>query len=181
MRPASGFTLAELLVGLAVIGLVLAGLLSFLIQVQQSYLAGAGRVEAQQNARLALERMAREIRAAGYNPRGAGFSAIVNQTETSLTLQNDWNGDGIIGGRAEVVAYLLRGTTLRRNAGGGAQPVVEGVERLRFVYLDAAGRPTSDAAAIRSVEVSITTRPERAGATGRSGVSMTTAVRLRNR
>lgn len=179
-----GFTLAELLVSLAVVGLVMAGTLSLLIQGQQTYLAGAGRIEAQQNARVALERMASEIRAAGYNPRGAGFSAIVNQTETGLTLQNDWNGDGIIGGRGEVVVYLLRGTTLRRNAGGGAQPVVEGVERLRLVYLDSAGRSTADPAAIRSVEVSITTLPEgtrAAWSTGRVGASMTTAVRLRNR
>ncbi|MBI4589120.1 MAG: prepilin-type N-terminal cleavage/methylation domain-containing protein [Candidatus Rokubacteria bacterium] len=174
-----GFTLAELLVSLAVVGLVMAGSLGLLIQGQQSYLAGAGRIEAQQNARVALERMASEIRAAGFNPRGAGFSAIVNQTEQSLTLQNDWSGDGIISGRGEVVVYLLRGSTLRRNAGGGAQPVVEGVERLRFVYLDSAGRPTAEPAAIRSVEVSITTRSRGAAAGG--GASLTTAVRLRNR
>lgn len=181
---ARGFTLAELLVTLAVVGLVMAGVLSLLIQGQQSYLVGAAQVEAQQNARVAVERMANEIRAAGYDPTASGFSAIINQTQTGLTLQNDWNGDGVIGGGGEVVVYLLRGTTLRRNAGGGAQPIVEGVQSLRFTYLDAAGLPTADPAAIRTVEVSITTLPEKTGtywSTGRVGVSMTTGVRLRNR
>ena len=181
---ARGFTLTELLAAFAVVGLVLAGVLSLLLQVQRSYLLGAARVEAQQNARVAIERMAQEIRLAGYDPTTAGFTALANPTETSLTLQNDWNGDGVIRGSGEVVTYLLRGTTLRRNAGGGAQPVVQGVERLRFVYLDAAGVATADPKAIRTVEVSITAAPERAGAsgaTGHVGVVMTTSVRLRNR
>lgn len=181
---ARGFTLTEFLVSLAVVGVVLATVLSLLIQGQQSYLVGTARVEAQQSARVAMERMAKEIRAAGYDPTASGFPAIVNQTETSLTLQNDWNGDGVIGGSGEVVVYLLRGRTLRRNAGGGAQPIAEGFESLRFVYRDAAGRPTTDSAAIRTVEVSITTLSEQSGAswsTGRVGVSMITSVRLRNR
>jgi prepilin-type N-terminal cleavage/methylation domain-containing protein len=181
---ARGFTLTELLVTFAVVGLVMAGVLSLLLQGQRTYSMGAARVEAQQNARVAIERMTHEIRAAGYAPTASEFTAIVNPTETSLTLQNDWNGDGVIGGSGEVVTYLFRGTTLRRNAGGGAQPVVEGVERLRFAYLDAAGIATTDPKAIRTVEVSITTASEHAGASGsagRVGVVMTTSVRLRNR
>jgi type IV pilus assembly protein PilW len=182
LHDARGFTLTELFVTFAVVGVVMAGVLSLLLRGQQSYSAGAARIEAQQNARVAIERMTHEIRSAGYNPTGAGFAAVANPTETGLTLQNDWNEDGVIGGRGEVVTYLLRGTTLRRNAGGGAQPVVEGVERLSFTYLDAAGLPTTDPQAIRTVEVSITTAPEYSGASGSAGrVVMTTSVRLRNR
>jgi prepilin-type N-terminal cleavage/methylation domain-containing protein len=59
-----GFTLAELLVAAAVTGLVMAGV--FVVQRggQQAYLLGSNRVETQQNARVALDLMTRELRSA---------------------------------------------------------------------------------------------------------------------
>jgi len=59
-----GFTLAELLVATAVIGLVMAGV--FVVQRggQQAYLLGSNRVETQQNTRVALDLMTRELRSA---------------------------------------------------------------------------------------------------------------------
>lgn len=59
-----GFTLAELLVVVAITGLVMAGV--FVVQRggQQAYLLGSNRVETQQNARVALDLMARELRSA---------------------------------------------------------------------------------------------------------------------
>jgi len=56
-----GFTLAELLVTTAVIGLIMAGTLIFLGGGQRAYLFGASRVETQQNARVALDLMTREL------------------------------------------------------------------------------------------------------------------------
>ena len=50
-----GFSLAELLMVVAILGLMLAGLVFVRQQGQQSYLMGAHRVEAQQNARVALD------------------------------------------------------------------------------------------------------------------------------
>lgn len=173
-----GYTLSELLVALAVLGLVLAGVAGLLQQGQRAYLAGVGQVEAQQSARVALERLARELRAAGFNPTGTSFSPLVNPTATGFTIRNDLNGDGAIAGNPETITYSLTGRTLRRNAGGGAQPLIEGVESLSFAYLDEGGSPTTIAEEIRAVVVSITTGPSGS----RSGVvSMTTQVRLRNR
>ena len=63
-----GFTLAELLVVTALVGLVMAGVLSLLMSSNQSYQRGTNQVEAQQAARVAMARMAQEIREAGYNP-----------------------------------------------------------------------------------------------------------------
>ena len=64
IRNERGFTLTELLVVMAVLGIVLAGV--FVIQEQgtRSYLIGASRVEVQQNARTTLELMVRELRSA---------------------------------------------------------------------------------------------------------------------
>ncbi len=83
----------------------------------------------------------------------------------------------------ERVTYLLRGTTLRRDAGGGAQPVLNGVTVLRFTYLDAARQPTEAPDSVRSVIVEIAARPTRLDTWfARSVVATaTTEVRLRNR
>lgn len=102
-----GFTLAELLVAMAIVALIMAGLMTLLKKGNESYLAGANQVEAQAALRAALERMTQEIREAGYNPRGlppctAGLvppnclDPIILQFPTSFTIQNDWDGNGTI-------------------------------------------------------------------------------------
>lgn len=174
----TGFALAELLVVLAVAGLVLLALTGLLQQGGQAYLDGTARLEAQQDARVALERLGRELRGAGIDPRGTGFPPLLNLTPTGFTIQNDLNGDGVIAGNRERITYSLTGRTLRRNAGGGAQPLIDDVEALTFAYLDTEGRLTWVPGEIRSVLIAITTGPEKPG-TG--GVTMTTQVRFRNR
>jgi len=59
-----GYTLAELLTAMAVLGLLMAGLFLTLQEGQTVYSFGAGRAEVQQNARVGLERMLRELRTA---------------------------------------------------------------------------------------------------------------------
>lgn len=170
-RSAGGFALSELLVALAVTGLVLTAIGGLLEQGQRVYLAGAAQLEAQQSARVAVERLARELRGAGVDPRGAGFVPLLNPGPTGFTIQNDLNGDGVIAEHRETITYSLTGRTLRRSAGGGAQPLIEGVESLAFTYLDGAGLPAATPRGIRTVLIAITVGP----------VSMTTQVRLRNR
>jgi prepilin-type N-terminal cleavage/methylation domain-containing protein len=171
-----GVSLAELLVALALAGLVLAALAGALREGERAYRWATARLEAQQGARVALERMAREIRGAGVDPRGVGFPALVGAGPTGFTLQSDLDGDGIIRGNPERVTYSLTGRTLRRNAGGGAQPLIEGVESLLFEYLDASGAPTEIPERIRSVRITLATGSGRG-----AGARMTTEVRLRNR
>src|SRR5207244_13348551 len=62
MTNERGFTLAELLVVVALLGLIMAGVVSLQQQGQQAYLMGAARVDAQQNARVALTLMWRALR-----------------------------------------------------------------------------------------------------------------------
>lgn len=61
MTNERGFTLAELLVAMAVVGLVMSGLFVALQQGQSAYLFGSARAEVQQNGRLALSRIAEEL------------------------------------------------------------------------------------------------------------------------
>src|SRR5438093_11277776 len=98
LRSERGFSLAELLVACVVVAFVMAGLLITLQSGQESYLRGANEVEATQSVRVAIERMAQELRVAGFCPTCGTppFDAITAQRETGFTLQNDWDGDGDI-------------------------------------------------------------------------------------
>jgi type II secretory pathway component PulJ len=156
-RPAGGLSLAELLVSLAVLGLVLAGLFGILHSGLKAYRWGVGRVEAQQAARVALERMARELREAGYDPRGAGIQPVVAAAPALVTFQRDLNGNGVVDPTRERVTFLLRAgeSVLRRDAGGGAQPIIEGVRRFGLTYFDSAGAPTADPDRVRSVLIRV--------------------------
>lgn len=116
MNNQRGFTLAEMLVVCAIVGLVMASLLGLTMQGQQMYWFGTTQVDGQQTVRVALERMAREIREAGYEPLPGEtdptacpnatnyplytsgsvpcykFVPITSPTATSLTLQYNWDG-----------------------------------------------------------------------------------------
>ena len=175
--------LSELLVYVAVSGVLLGGTALLLQQGQRAYAIGAARVEVQQGVRLALERMTAEIRGAGFAPNGGTFAAIAIAEPTRLVIQHDLNGDGVIRGAGETITYLLRGTTLRRDAGGGAQPLLNGVSELHFTYLDVARRPPATPDAIRSIVISIAATPTHAPGPANLGVvgKATTEVRLRNR
>ena len=152
-RDEAGYSLVELLVSLAVLALVLAGILSILFTGQRSYLAGAARVEAQQAARVGLERMVKELREAGYDPTGAGFPPIVVAEPTRVTFQRDLNGNGVIDPTRERVSFLLQGSVLRRDAGAGAQPIVEGVRGFGLTYFDRGGAETADRSRIGSIRI----------------------------
>jgi hypothetical protein len=175
--------LNELLVYIAVAGLLLGGTVQLLRAGQQAYAIGAARVEVQQNTRLALERLAAEIRGAGFAPAGGAVTPIAAAGPSHITLESDLDGDGVVAAASERVTYLLRGSTLRRDAGGGAQPVLHGVVDLRFGYLDADRRPTAEPGAIRFVTISIAARPASPVAPGAPPViaRAATEVRLRNR
>ena len=115
MNNQRGFTLAEMLVVCAIVGLVMASLLGLIMQGQQANWFGTTQVDGQQTVRVALERMAKEIREAGYEPLPgetdptacpnatnyplytAGvpcykFVPVSSQSATALTLQYNWDG-----------------------------------------------------------------------------------------
>jgi hypothetical protein len=170
----------DLLVALAVGGAVMAASGMLLHQGLQAWVWGVSRVEAQQSARYALERMTGELREAGYDPTVAGFAAVVVAEPARIVFQRDFNGNGVVDATRERVTYVLRAgeTTLRRDAGGGAQPVIEGVRAFRLTYLDRAGLETTNPAAVRAVRVRLEVGDRGLG--GGTGIVMETQATLRN-
>ncbi|MBM4442484.1 MAG: hypothetical protein FJ027_18870 [Candidatus Rokubacteria bacterium] len=171
-------TLSELLVACALSGMVLAGTYVLLEQGVRAHATAAARVETQQVTRAALDRLSREIRTAGRGPF-VNIDAIGTAEPSRLVLVSDLNADR----RGESVTWHLAGSILRRAGGGGAQPVANGVRAFELRYRDAAGRPTTDREAIRSVEITLRAAPVAGGSVLAPGTDafLSARVRLRNR
>ena len=175
MRNERGFTLAELLVATAVIGLVLAGVVTVQRQGLFAYTMGAGRVEAQQNVRFALEMMTRELRMA----RTMTTTASCNTGAQDITFEtwDDANNAWV------AVRYRVNGANLERTYGGVMTVLVAGVQSVSFrCYQSDGTTATATAANVRSIVVTIRTAPEDAPASS-SAFQQAVAesrVRLRN-
>ena len=202
-RCQRGITIAELLVTAAVIGLIMAGLLSLLLSGQQSYLTGANRAEAQQNARLVLNQMVQEIRTAGFDPRNTqSFPAVTALASgTGFVLKNDWNGNGMIDTSStstvdgtthgEQITYTFAGSSLTRQETGidsSAVTVTAAINSVTIQYLDAddvavASPSGANASLIRTVVLNITTNSDTSssGTVNTVAVSSQNRVRIRNR
>lgn len=176
-RSSRGYSLVDLLVALAIGGGLMASTVTLLHLGLRAWVWGAARVDAQQAARYALERMASELREAGYDPTVAGIAPVVVAEPARIVFQRDFNGNGVIDPTRERVTYVLRAgeSTLRRDAGGGAQPVINGVRAFGLIYLDREGAETADPAAVIAVRVRLEVGDDGAG------VLMETQATLRNR
>ncbi len=101
-----GFTLLELLVALALFGLVaLAGSAVFSATFR-GWTSGRDLADEQQNARMVLEWMTRRIRMAGYNTPVGTTAFFTEADATSLTFLADIDGDGT----AELHRFCLEPT-----------------------------------------------------------------------
>ena len=172
VRDERGLTLAELLVVVAAIGLLLAGALA----IQQSgfylYFFGSSRVETLQNARTALARMARELKAA---------SSVSSNPLSASDLQ--FSGLDVVGNTV-TIRYQLVGSDLQRTEGANpAEILIGGVEALTFAYRDSTDAVTTVAAAVRRIDITLRAKTEQAvqaGSAADAKSEVTTAVRMRN-
>jgi type II secretory pathway pseudopilin PulG len=178
-RDVRGFSLSELLTAFAVIAFVLAAVMTVQEASFRAFLIGSNKSAMQQNARVALERMGREVR--------ESTGALTAATATTITFAHPDDG---------VVTYTLMNNTLERNVDPdgplGPQPLatavfIAGVQELDFMYFDGAGTalpPPVAAVNVRRIDIRIRTRAEdpnvRAGAAEDSRTVVSTTVRLRN-
>ena len=109
-RDESGFTLVEMLVAIVILGALGTVFLSTVLGAQTSAKGTSSEQDLNEEARLALNRMAREMRQASAltevrNPDGADYdsSAI-----TSVTFTADFNGDGCIDGTTSTVGVVCQ-------------------------------------------------------------------------
>ncbi len=150
-----GFTLTELMIVTALLGLVLSGMYNMFVHQQKSYSVQDDVSIMQQNVRVGLGYLVKDIRMAGYIPEDIPFDPakppvptpsntepstdvsgqpftdgdaepIEEATATAITLQADIDNDA----KTETVRYSLNGTDLTMevwewNGGWGASSGLE--------------------------------------------------------
>lgn len=166
-----GFTMVELLVGMAVSLLALGAIYSTFLSQHKSYLVQGEVAAMQQNIRAAMFHLQREIRMAGCNPLGTADAGIISASATSIRFKEDvWAGsagsspDGDADDPNEDITYNLDdsdGDGVDDELDRNNQTVAQNIDALNFVYLDADGNTTATLSEIRSVEITIVARTSR--------------------
>ena len=178
MRWDKGFTLIEILIAMAIAGVVMAGVYSAYSSQQRSYIVQDQIAGMQQNLRAAMDLMEREIRMAGFDPHrnsGAGIISPVGSDYLTFTFvadddlyDNDGDGDTDESGELKTIGYGLYDSggdgdnDLGRKVGSGNyKPVAENIDALSFVYLRKDGTTTTDVSEIRSIQITVVARTDR--------------------
>ena len=82
-----GFTLVELLIAAAILGPLVIGLFHIVETMQGAYSKGEGRADLQQDARIVMARIVRELRFGGLDPSGViphlPIRAVIQTAEIS--------------------------------------------------------------------------------------------------
>jgi type IV pilus assembly protein PilW len=177
LRKNSGVTLTELLIALALTGIVAGAIYNIFISQGKAYTIQSEVAEMQQNLRAGIFMMEREIRMVGYDPTRAADAQILTAAPGQLEFTADLNGDGVTDDPNEHMIYTLYDTdadgtsdALGRNdvnSGAGTQLLAENIDQLNYVYLDGSRNALNDMATsvdpavlpdIRSIQVTMVAR-----------------------
>ena len=202
LREEEGFTLTEMLVTMLVMIIVMFALYSIFDMSLRIYGVGNDKIEATENARIGLDKIARELRAAYPASKAGGKTQLfwtpnsclagVMPTDTQVTFGNDLNGNRMICSATtglmdsgEQITYSVSGSTLLRNG----QPAVEYLKdldgdgkALTFKYMDSKGNTvTSNEATIARVHIKLEVAVDRGIHEQPMTQTLETDVALRNR
>ncbi|MDB9823333.1 prepilin-type N-terminal cleavage/methylation domain-containing protein [Deltaproteobacteria bacterium] len=160
MRNKKGFTIVEILVALAIGGIVMGAAYSMYISQQRSYQITEDVSALQQNLRSAMYFLERDLRMAGYNPtKASNYFGFTDLTLTSPELfrftMDSETEDGVLGA-GETITYSFQDNTLRRDTGGGPQIIADNITDVSFDFFKQNGDPPANGSEVRRVEVALT-------------------------
>jgi type IV pilus assembly protein PilW len=193
-----GFTIVDILVGLAMASIVMTAIVSLFTSVGRSYTIQNVAADVQQVTRAGVEHMTQNIRMAGLDPLGTAGAEIKEFAADKIRFTLDrcdvpvggpegcGSPDGDVDDKFENVTYRwdpaerkLKQTLYAGTGSVHTETLVENVSNLSFTYLDKDDGTPSDAADIRTVVISMTVEDP----AGRSKVMRRTysaRVRCRN-
>jgi len=118
IKNKNGFTLIEMMIVVAILGIIILGLVTFFTGGTRAWVTGQHQLEAQRNARLSMDQMVREIREADK----------VKYTSTSILIDfhTPFHGN---------ISYSLLDNDLKRDS----NMVINNVLTLDFSYFDNSG------------------------------------------
>lgn len=166
----AGFTLVEMIVALALSLVTVSAVYSLYVSELRAQNVREDRLEMQQQARVVMDVVSRELLMAGYDPRRVNYDLDLTNDFQGITyhpdrliLKADLNGNGLIADANESIMFLYdsKTHTLRRNTGGGNQPFGENIESFLVEYFDQEGNPTTDSLAIRQIGITVIARTEK--------------------
>ena len=159
MRPAllrrqDGFTMVELLVALSIFMLIVVGILQIFEPSNAANLSSQRKLSVQQNGRVAMDVMVRQIRMAGFFPENFDAdntndraNSVQLATNAALVVAGDLDGSGT----SSAFLFCLDASGLRRVKGAigagasytcaGGDILAESVTSLSFAYYDGANAP----------------------------------------
>jgi prepilin-type N-terminal cleavage/methylation domain-containing protein len=162
-----GFTLIEAIITIVIVGIISSIAALIILEGMQASSKEQNLSSAHYQARLAMERMAREIRT--INVKGnVGTVAIgtITGNPTNSLIFTDLTGTN--------VTYSLSGQTLNRTVGGVSSSLAAGVTTLEFRHYDIANALTISALAVWTIDISMTDTQ------GADSLPMRTRVHPRN-
>lgn len=180
----TGFTLVDILVGLAMASVLMVAMVGLFTSLGRSYTTQNVAADVQEVTRAGVELMTQNIRMAGVNPGGTAGIGIVSAAATQIQFTSDLNLNDDIDGTYERISYYLQGDQLMQQLfTGNPMPLVGNVTRLSFDYWDENDDPITDLVGdldkIRTVIISMTVQ-EPAGRGQPVRRTYTARVRCRN-
>lgn len=157
-----GATLTELMIVLAIFGMIVAGIMVVWQKTQESYFVGSEAADLQGNLRVALDQIAHEIRRAARDLTDCAFDIdafsncntakrdacrtklgnptfdcnnvffIPTATSTTLRIRQDLNDDALVTGTNEDVTFAFSAANSRITRNG--QALAEQIVALEFTY-----------------------------------------------
>lgn len=190
MMKQQGFTLIEVLVSMAITGIILGSIYSLFISSQRIYTVQDEFVQIQQTVRPTMDFMGETIRLAGLDPLGrnifgfrdfSGFGDGRSINATRIAFFTDADHDGALNASSDeqkgfALNVDVNGVALAAGSEdfrlrqfvvetGTWEPIAENIEVLNFVYLDrnnaVIANPAVNFRDIRAVEIALIGRSHR--------------------
>lgn len=161
VRARHGFTLIEMMIALVVVGILGIAMANIFRTQHQAHGRQNQGVERTMNARAAMDMMAREVRNAGYDPRGNSDAGFIRTDTSDIEWTTDLNGDGdtddsTVDGDEHVRYYHESSDgTIVRVANGVETVIADFVTDLEFTYLDEDLEVTFDGEKIEQVNITM--------------------------
>ncbi|MGH7821223.1 MAG: PulJ/GspJ family protein [Candidatus Binatia bacterium] len=167
-RSATGMTLTELVLVSTLISSISAMVYTTFVHQTQAYRQQSAQSMTQDNLRVWLDRIVKDVRRAGYDPRETGLFAVESFSSTEFRFKADTDSDGVLDAGSEYLGYKFEdGTVWLRTGQASWRPLLTGVGGFTFTYRDVKGNLVStQGPAISSVEVAMSVEVTQTAAEG---------------